>query len=383
MPYSETHTAIVSKPAQRQLREKVLANNVEAITETMNTRATTVRGWHVAVIEHRSGQPWRQRSAFGTDYADSAEYVYEIHYSITFTREDDTKPEPQELGAIVRRLATKVVQPTSGRWQLTSVDGKPYVPAGDSGSDEDGDNVGYAPVEIPEDWDDHFSHLFGLDAQITRVLRAIEAGVLSDWNNRYHCALVGPPGCGKSDVCQSIKRALGEDAVMEFDATATTAAGAIKDLSEREILPRIILIEEIEKAPEQAMSFLLGVLDLRSQIRKTTARSTVVRDTKMFAIATVNDVALFEKLQAGALASRFANRISFKRPSREQLSMILKREVKRMNGDLKWIKPTLDYCEKVGINDPRRVTAVCLCGREMLLTGEYQQLLSDTTMETV
>lgn len=380
MTYSESHIAILSKPAQRALRDKVIANNLEALDTSINTRALQVRGWTVTPIPGNHGRLYAQKMAYGTLWSGEAEYVYTITVEIKFERDDDKKPEPQELGAILRTIATRVTQPTFGRWTLTEVDGEPYKPA-DTSTDENGDAVGYAVVDVPDDWDDYFSHLFGLDAQITRILRAIEAGAMSDWNNRYHCALVGPPGCGKSDICQSIKRALGEDAVMEFDATATTAAGAIKDLSEREILPRIILIEEIEKAPEQAMTFLLGVLDLRASIRKTTARATIQRDTKMFAIATVNDIPLFEKLQAGALASRFANRIAFKRPSREQLAMILRREVARIGGDEAWVAPALDYCEEAGINDPRRVTAICLCGREMLLTGEYQKLLTETSPE--
>ena len=43
--------------------------------------------------------------------------------------------------------------------------------------------------------------------------------------------------------------------------------------------------------------------------------------------------------------------------------------------------PTLDYCEQQGITDPRQVTALCLCGREMLITGEYQKMLADTERE--
>lgn len=387
MTYSATHIATVTKPAQRQLQEPVLRNNVENIVSTMNTRALAVRGWVIDVENGEDNNPWIQATTAGTEWAESKyQYVYQINFRITFAREDDVQPEPQELGAILRTLATKVTQPLSGRWQLTEVDGKPYT-GGTVDSDDDGDAIGYAPVEIPEDFEDYFSHLFGLDAQIVRLRRAIEAGIMTDWERREHCVLYGPPGCGKSDVSQSLKRALGENAVMEYDATATTAAGAIKDLTEREILPRIIIIEEIEKAPEQAMTFLLGLMDLRASIRKTTARNSnsVIRDTKLFAIATVNNTELFQKLQAGALASRFSNRIKFNRPSREQLAMILRREIEKMgdDGDMAWIDPTLDYCEGKEINDPRRVTSVCLCGREMLLTGEYQKLLTDTEGDLV
>lgn len=381
--YTEPHIATAAKPAARSLRDEVLENNVQNILDTLNTQALKIRGWKVGVKTQGNGKEWRQISAAATEYAGTKyEHVYKIDYTVTFTREDDVHPEPQELGAIMRTIATKVRAPQGGRFELVEVDGKPFTRADNSEGDEDGDEIGYAPVEIPEDFEDYFSHLFGLDSQITRIRRAIEAGIMTDWDRREHCVLYGPPGCGKSDVSQTIKRALGENAVMEYDATATTAAGAIKDLTEREILPRIIIIEEIEKAPEQAMTFLLGLMDLRASIRKTTARSSasVTRDTKLFAIATVNNTELFEKLQAGALASRFSQRIKFNRPSRELLARILKREIAKLGeqGDMDWIEPTLDYCEEKGINDPRRVTSICLCGREMLLTGEYQKLLADT-----
>jgi MoxR-like ATPase len=253
------------------------------------------------------------------------------------------------------------------------------MPDDDDGVGTTDDLIGYSDVNIPDDWDDSFQHLYGLDSHIQRVRTALEAGVNSGWRNRFHAALIGPPGCGKSDICESLKQALGEDAVMKLDATATTAAGAIKELSEREILPRVIVIEEIEKAPEASMSFLLGVLDQRSEIRKVTARQTVQRDTKLLAFATVNDVALFRKLQAGALASRFPNTIFFQRPTRETLALILTREVAKIEGNAEWIGPTLDYCADRDITDPRKVISLCLCGMDGWLDGTYAKMLDDTS----
>jgi hypothetical protein len=384
---SEVHTVVLHKPSKRSLQEKVIESNLKNLLASVNTRALSVRGW---TVEEGDAYPNANRDvpdnfrtapvrAWKQEYASWAaeyEYVYKLYLRVTF--ESAKAPESNEFNALCNTIATRCIQPGFGKWTLSEVDDQPFeiVETGEINTD-----IGYAPIEgIPDDWEDNFSHLFGLDNHIMRVRRALEAGVYSNWNNRYHCALVGPPGCGKSDICQSIKRALGEDAVLEFDATATTAAGAIKELSEREILPRVLLVEEIEKADEKAMSFLLSVLDLRSQIRKTTARATIVRDTKLFAIATVNNVPLFQNLQAGALASRFSNTIWFKRPDRKQLELILKREITRLGseGNKAWIAPTLDYCESVGISDPRSVSAICLCGRDMLLDGTYQSILAGT-----
>lgn len=387
MTYTETHKIVLTKLAQRNLQEKVIEGNITSLLASINNKSLAVRGWTVdrdkrtSEYSYRPSRSWRQRIA---GYQTDAEYIYEMYLTVTFERADDKKPDNNELAAILRKIHTRAQQPSFGKWALESCDDEKYVPVNDGESAGiNADLLGYADIAIPENWGEHFDHLYGLDSHIARIRRALEAGIMSNWNNRYHCALVGPPGCGKSDICRSIKRALGEDAVLEFDATATTAAGAMKELAEREILPRILLVEEIEKADEKAMSFLLSVLDLRSEIRKVTARTTIQRDTKLFAIATVNDVPLFQKLQAGALESRFANKLWFKRPTREQLSMILTREVDKVDGDPEWITPTLDYCDDAGITDPRTVTAICLCGREMLITGEYQKMLAETTTDEV
>jgi AAA domain (dynein-related subfamily) len=380
MAYTEVHKLVLTKQAQRNLQEKVIENQLTSLLASINTKSLAVRGWtldktiDIASSSYRGNKAWRQRYAYGRG---GAEYIYEMYLTLTFTRADDKKPQSNEMPAILRKLDTRAQTPGFGKWSLESVDDEKYT-APDFKDTGESDLLGYAEIDLPENWPDYFSHLYGLDSHIARIRRALEAGIMSNWTNRYHCALVGPPGCGKSDICQSIKRALGEDAVLEFDATATTAAGAMKELSEREILPRILLVEEIEKADEKAMSFLLSVLDLRSEIRKVTARATIQRDTKLFAIATVNDVPLFTKLQAGALESRFANKLWFRRPSREQLALILTREVNKISGNPEWINHTLDYCEYAGITDPRTVTAICLCGRDMLLTGEYQKMLSET-----
>ena len=264
-------------------------------------------------------------------------------------------------------------------FRSTKVDDEEYVVPDENAVRLSDDFVGYSELSIPNDYEAKFNHLFGLDAHVARIKRAMEAGLMSDWQHRLHCALIGPPGCGKSDICRTIKAMLGDEAVLEFDATATTAAGAIKELAEREILPRCLIIEEAEKADDKALDFLLAVLDLRAEIRKTTARATIQRDTKLFAIATVNNYDLFTRLKAGALASRFSQKIFFKRPNRDQLEMILQREVVKVDGDFAWISPTLDYCDEVDLTDPRAVISICMCGRDLLVTGEYQEMLRETS----
>lgn len=371
------YPVILSKPAKRQLRDKVISSQFASLLASVNTKSLKVQGWVVEDgIVFETGQSWRQRNVTVQDNTGDAEYIYEYFLDIAY---NGSKEQPRHmLDSILRTIQQKASQPSIGSWNVVSVAGESYTPPADGEVTSSTQTVAYTDVAIPDDWEDNFSHLFGLDPHIERIKVALEAGIISGWVNRFNVVLQGPPGCGKSDICRSVKRALGDDAVMEFDATATTAAGAIKELSELEILPRVLIVEEIEKADEKALSFLLGVLDLRGEIRKTTARNTIQRDTKLFCIATVNNVELFNRLQAGALASRFSNKIWFRRPSREQVAMILTREIDKVNGDYRWITPVLDYADKHDITDPRMLTALCLCGRDKWLTGEYEVMLSAT-----
>ncbi len=186
--------------------------------------------------------------------------------------------------------------------------------------------------------------------------------------------------CGKTEVLRSLTKMLGSDAVMHFDATSTTSAGAKQLLTESDKIPPVLCIEEIEKADEASLRWLLGVLDYRAEVRALKFRAGLVRrNVKLLCLATVNDFGLFGRMMDGALASRFSNKIYFPRPTREVLEKILEREIAKSGGDVAWIAPALDYClDKEDTNDPRRIITVCLCGREKLLTGEYQKVLAAT-----
>lgn len=383
MAYNETHSIIFTKPAKRNLRDNVIEDNFTALFNSVLNKSMTVRGWNIQpdVRETEKSAGWFIREDDETESEYS--YLFKAYATVSFTREDGKTPNVDELASFVRTLHNRAGQPLYGKWMLAELDGKPYEVSDD---DEVSGNItsemiGYVDVDIPDEWDSFFAHLYGRNAHIGRIRGAIEAGIQSDFNNRFHCALVGPPGCGKSDICRSLQKALGEEAVMEYDATAMTGAGAIKDLAEREILPRILVVEEIEKADEKSLAFLLGLMDMRGEIRKTTARTKIQRDTKLLVIATVNNYEKFKGMNAGALESRFANKLGFGRPTREQLAMILTREVRKIQGNSDWIKPTLDYCEDHEITDPRQVISLALCGRDGWLDGSYPEMLAETIID--
>jgi hypothetical protein len=240
-------------------------------------------------------------------------------------------------------------------------------------------------IAFPADFDKFFAHIFDRDAQIGIVYQSIAVAMQSGFANRNHCVLYGPPGCGKSEILKSFKTAFGNDFVMEFDATSTTAAGARKELREVETVPPILICEEIEKTDEGSLRWLLGVLDTRGEIRGCNYRdSSYARDAKLLCLATVNDLAKFNTAMSGALASRFSNKIKCPRPSRAVLERILDREIRKINGNAAWAKPAIDYCLNYeGTDDPRRAIAVALCGQDKLLSGEYQKWLQETSEKKI
>lgn len=370
--FTEFHTITLTKHAKRNLTESVIRSNTADMLNSVNNKSLKVSGW---TLDTESDIFWMQ-----TDNGIAAEYRYTYQTSIRISYANDTKPADKwDLARIVRTVNTRASAPVYGRWTVTALDGEDYTPIEDDVVVGDTkDMLGYVDVQVPANWSEHFEHLYGLESHIARVLMALEAGIMSGFRNRFNCVLVGPPGCGKSAICAGVKAALGNDAVIEFDATAMTAAGVQKELSTREILPRVMIVEEAEKADPKALTFLLALADQRGEIRKITARENIQRDTKLLVIMTVNNFELFKTLQAGALESRMSNKIWFKRPTREQLAMILRREVAKVNGDFAWIAPALDYAESQNDTDPRSVIATCLCGRERLLDGSFQRMMKDT-----
>ena len=407
---SEVHTLTLTRYTVKYLRgtvpgnprshSNVIEENQTGIVEACNNKSWQARGYEIAVnpIGHgndpsKSGLGWSRFSVDhdtetkdekGLPLGDSVRHRFEMYLRLT---QDGKDTDSQQFPRMIRTIYTRAKRHDLGDWYLTAVDGKAYVPGTDDELAIDGDEeIEYAAMDMPDDWDAPFSHLYGLDSQIAMIQSRLFAAVDSEWVHRFNCALVGPPGCGKSDIAKSIADMLPDDAVLHFDATALTGAGAIKELSEREILPRVIIIEEIEKCDPKGLAWLLAALDIRGEIRKVTARANIQRDTKVFCIATVNNVKLFNQLMSGALASRFTRPIYFKRPSRETLAKILKREIEKVNGDEAWVEPALNYCETavnadgtIGITDPRQVIAICLAGRDALLSGKYQQMLNDTS----
>ena len=237
------------------------------------------------------------------------------------------------------------------------------------------------------DMGSHFDHIFGRDPHILRVYSALETCMMTQLQQRQHCVLWGPPGCGKTELLLAIGRMLGEEdkAYMKFDATSMTQAGVHKLLYQTPVVPPVLIVEEIEKTSDKDLRWLLGLLDKRGEIRQTNFNvGNRMANVKVLCLATVNDMELFKRVMSGALYSRFANRIYCPRPTREEMQMILTREIKGMKGgNMSWIEPSLKFCwDEMKWNDPREIIPVCVCGRDRLLDGSYQEAIKATLPPT-
>lgn len=376
---SVVHVVRLQKVSGRMLNTEMSRGQIETIISGVNTQTRTARGFRIETAANLTGDSFY---TYEKQPGSKLRYHYYVDLKVSYTPKGGKKT-PAIIEADFQNVYVSI-QRAGGfpKWTVATVDGLPWTGKSEELTDEEAaTEIGYVPLDVPtgSDWTDCFTDMYGVDDQIMRMKRAIEAGQQSGWKNRFNTVLVGPPGCGKTNICQLLKKALGPSAVLEFDGTSTTMAGAQKELNERDELPRIMVIEEIEKAPEASLQWMLAIGDMRAEIRKTTAKGNIMKDVKMLVIATVNDYPAFKRAASGALASRFSNPIFFNRPSRELRARILKREVERVNGDLAWIEPALTFAEEMGTNDPRQLIAIALCGREMLLDGSYQKAVRATS----
>jgi AAA domain (dynein-related subfamily) len=365
------------KDSKKSLTRDKVDEQLAVLKSKVESIGRIAKGWRVytgepvvSTVEIENG-PRRARGNVPTTY------INRVIFSIVC---NPSTPRAT-LDGEFRNIVSILVAAGNGfpNWQVEQVNGEEWSAPSDpaSGDGTATEVVAYSPVLLPGNSLEYFAHLYDRDAQIGIVMSALEAAIESDWRNRFHCVLYGPPACGKTELCAVIQTMLGDDAVWRIDCTATTQAGLTKQLDETEELPRIIIAEEIEKADPDALRVLLGLLDTRGEVRKVTARHNIRKECRVLMLATVNDIEKFEGLMAQALSSRFAHKVYCPRPGRELLEKILGRKVTLINGNPKWIAPTLDYMEHVKSYDPRRAIALCLSGRDRWLDMTYWKMLEE------
>lgn len=234
-------------------------------------------------------------------------------------------------------------------------------------------------LEFPDNIMERFSHIYDRDIQIKAILRSIEIARRTNMRVRNHGLLIGPPGGGKTEIGLALSAILGDVAVKRLDATATTKAGAERLLLDGEIVPPIIWIEEGEKANEANLPWLLGVLDSRGEIIKTTARMDVRRLASCLVFMTVNDLEKFRSFHHGALLDRFSLPLYCPIPDEPLLRKILAREVEEIpDGNAAWIEPAIRFGLDVEKTyQIRRIKAIMTIGGNRLLDGSFQAEMTE------
>jgi hypothetical protein len=337
----------IKKVSSKSLNDEKMKSQLDYIIHDRTITGTRLKKWQVE--DRKTSQRWNSLRR-------ETEYTCRVFLK-PLKPDNNTDFE----FTVLHKLATKAAG--TQRWTVVPIDEDELDLSGKSG----------ARIEIIEGWKEaYFDHIYGRDEQIEVVMSSIEALEISDCENRFHTVLHGPPACGKTEIVRAFKNMLGEEAVLEYDATSTTQAGAIKDLNERDVMPKLLVVEEMEKTDENSLRWMLSILDHRGEIRKTNYRETIQKEVKLMCLATVNDYELFKKIMYGALASRFTNHLYCDRPNDAILRKILSREIAKVQGDYAWIDPAVEFALAMGITDPRKVTSICLCGRENLLDGSYQ-----------
>lgn len=344
---------------------------------------------------------------------------YPSDVSFTFKLTGPTNADELGWNDAISSVATKLNSIKTGtgpegKYRIHLVDGVTWKPmkATDVMTQRaqraEGTYVEYADVTMPgSDAKDYFTGLFGIDSQINMVLRKMRRAIENDFEYRDHAILQGEPGCGKSETLKKAARMFSEDAVLWLDGTAMTSAGIIDILKDIAVMPRFIFVEEIDKADNAAVSVLLGLMDKRGEIRKTVFKSNVQRECRVCVFATANSMEKVERMQEGALLSRFGNPVTYSRPEfPEGFRRILNRELDTYELQMcckatdetphcgkckycqrrgKWIDATLDWCKehqaemKTDTMDPRFVIQMCIEGQDDLITGEFQRDLEKTS----
>ena len=378
------HSVEFRKYATRNLNDDVLIEHIQKIMNEVNEKVNSV--WRADLLHEENSTRWF-REIFINATGQGPRY-YSVFIQLSGPNGVNADIQADELIAMMAKRGTII---KGEKWLIHSVDGTDYKPLTDDEkamrlAERTGSLVTYADIKMPEDWKPYFGGLIGIDAQLRVIMKRVQRAIEFDFQHRFHGLLIGPPGCGKSTTLEAHKRMFGDEAVMVLDGAAVTSSGIaklIEELADLGRMPRFIFIEEIEKASNDATTILLGLMDQRGEIRKTTNKGNVVRDCRAVVFATANNWEKLQSMQSGALASRFGPPIVYTRPSDDMMRQILMANLKPVGLDThknasKWIDSTLDWCHKVDNLDPRYAISVCMNGQDDLLNGTYQADLEAT-----
>ena len=360
------------------MSHQIIAKRVTSKQIDINNLFEQLKKITAAATSSNRGSGWTYKVARPS--ANGNEYTVKIVFSRTSNRDSLLKKWPKIVQAFAQKATTGNLKSTP--WEVVEPTGYSNV-AADAKKQHGKAQLRKEQAETPRnlaeitlDPKEHFARIYDREAQVTRILGALELAKRTEMLKRTHSVLDGEPGCGKTEIMKATARMLGKENQewLWFDATSMTKAGVIENLMNADVVPPVLFIEEIEKCDENSLRWLLGVMDVRGQIRRTNYRvGNEAREVRMVVIATANDVNLLKTIMSGALYSRFQNKIYCPRPDRKIMQMILEREIEEIKGKQEWIEPTLKFAyDEWGMTDPRDIITICSCGGDRLLDGKYQ-----------
>lgn len=393
----------------RAIREDAAQNQMVEITRAVGN------GWKLELQPINDAGHWfvEMNNKYPTDIA--------FLFLLTGPANADELSRNNAISAIASKLSSIKTGTAESQYRIHLVDGLEWKPmkwserVAQQAAKQDG-MVTYADVSMPDDWRAYFQDIYDADAQVNMVVRKMRRVIEADFEYRDHCLLVGPPGAAKSFTLMLAAKMFPAEAVLKIDGTAMTSAGIIELLKEIPVMPRFIFVEEIDKANNDAVAVLLGIMDKHGEIRKTVFKNNVQRECRACVFATANNGEKIAKMQEGALASRFGNAVTYTRPNEAGLRRILHRELngygiqmclkpiitKRSDGTEvstecgkckpcktrnQWIDITLEWCKDhrkemaTDTLDPRFVIQMCVTGQDELVSGEYQRDLEKTSVK--
>jgi len=368
---------VVERKTNRVSNEKIARNQVENAVGTA-LKSGRGRGWS---------------SKIGPVQSTSNNGMWTHRVAITFTTTSNRASLMDKFPAILNRLAQAACAGNLRKspWVITEPEG--FANIAEIAKTRESKAVRLKELaEEPKslgkiiiDPQDHFNRLFGRDAQIRRILSALQLAELTDYKKRPHMLFCGDPGGGKTEMTRCMQEMMGKEneAWMRYDAPSMTRAGVLEDLISSSKVPPILFLEEIEKVEtDHALRWLLGVMDDRGIVQRTNYRvGNQAKNVRMVVIATCNDVGLLRKIMYGALYSRFkGNVINFPYPDESMMRKILERELQDIpDSDPKWIDAAMDFgFGKLKIRDPREVISIMNVGRDSLMDGQFQRDYLDT-----
>ncbi len=365
-----SHVIIVERRLQKRPDIKLIASQLKRLVE-LSLQSNRGRGWTAKCS--RVAEPVEQ----------NGEWVY--NQRITYKTTSARQSLLAKWDDIVRRFAEAgcAAQFGANPWKVIEPKGFDQHAADAVATHEEKLTVKEMAEEVKELGKIHlyptpdFPRIYDRQAHCNLIYDALRLAQRTSLMKRVHSLLFGEPGCGKTEIMKSFRDMLGPDEGKDwqwFDATSMTKAGVLEHLMKTKIVPPVLFIEEIEKCDENSLRWLLGVMDTRGEIRRTNYRvGNQGKNVRMVVISTANDIALLQKVMAGALYSRFQNKIWCPEPDRLIMQKVLEREVSEIDdGKMEWIEPAIQLgFDKWAITDPREVVKICLCGAERLAGGAY------------